>query len=50
MVNDLPTGAQRLMATAEGYVKTIVSGEVVQENGKETGTRPGKLIRGGATN
>ena len=50
MVNDLPTGAQRLMATAEGYVKTIVSGEVVQENGTETGARPGKLIRGKATN
>ncbi|NQV80583.1 MAG: amidohydrolase family protein [Alphaproteobacteria bacterium] len=48
MVNDLPTGAQRLMATAEGYVKTIVAGEVVQENGKETGARPGKLIRGKA--
>jgi N-acyl-D-amino-acid deacylase len=48
MVNDLPTGAPRLMATAEGYVKTIVSGEIVQENGKETGARPGKLIRGKA--
>ena len=48
MVNDLPTGAPRLMATAEGYVKTLVSGEIVQENGKETGVRPGKLIRGKA--
>ncbi len=48
MVNDLPTGAQRLMATAEGYVKTIVSGQVVQENGAETGARPGRLIRGKA--
>ncbi|MEQ8248761.1 MAG: amidohydrolase family protein [Alphaproteobacteria bacterium] len=48
MVNDLPTGAQRLMATAEGYVKTFVSGRVVQENGAETGARPGKLVRGKA--
>ncbi len=48
MVDDLPTGAQRLMATAEGYVKTIVSGVVVQENGKETGARPGRLVRGRA--
>jgi len=48
MVDDLPTGAQRLMATAEGYVKTIVSGVVVQENGEETGARPGRLVRGRA--
>ncbi|MDC0074856.1 amidohydrolase family protein [Alphaproteobacteria bacterium] len=46
MVNDLPGGAQRLMATANGYEKTFVFGKVVQQNGEETGERPGRLIRG----
>ena len=45
MASDLPTGADRLMQTAEGYVATLVSGEAVQREGKETGARPGKLIR-----
>ena len=45
MASDLPTGADRLMQTAEGYVATLVSGEVVQRNGVETGARPGKLVR-----
>jgi N-acyl-D-aspartate/D-glutamate deacylase len=47
MASDLPTGADRLMQTAEGYVATLVSGEVVQREGKETGARPGRLVRGG---
>ena len=45
MANDLPTGADRLMQTAEGYVATYVSGEAVQREGKETGARPGRLLR-----
>lgn len=45
MVGDLPTGADRLMQTAEGYVATLVSGEVVQREGTETGARPGRLVR-----
>ena len=32
--------------TAEGYVATIVAGEVIAENGVPTDARPGKLIRG----
>lgn len=47
MVNDLPAGMPRLMQTAKGYVATFVSGEAVQENGRETGARPGKIVRGG---
>jgi len=46
MVYDLPGGARRLLQRAEGYVATIVSGEVVMENGRETGARPGRLVRG----
>jgi N-acyl-D-aspartate/D-glutamate deacylase len=48
MINDLPAGMPRLMQTAKGYVATFVSGEAVQENGQETGARPGKIVRGGA--
>jgi N-acyl-D-aspartate/D-glutamate deacylase len=47
IANDLPTGAERLMQTAEGYVATLVGGEVVQRNGQETGARPGRLVRSG---
>lgn len=36
----------RLMQTAQGYVATVVSGEVVQENGTATGARPGRVVRG----
>ncbi|MGE0822046.1 MAG: amidohydrolase family protein [Candidatus Binatia bacterium] len=45
MVYDLPAGMPRLMQTATGYEKTFVSGEVVQENGKDTGARPGRIVR-----
>ena len=43
---DLPAGGRRLDQTAEGYVATIVTGEVIAENGVPTDARPGKLIRG----
>ena len=45
MVYDLPAGMPRLMQTARGYEKTFVSGEVVQEDGKDTGARPGRIVR-----
>jgi N-acyl-D-aspartate/D-glutamate deacylase len=45
MIYDLPAGMPRLMQTAVGYEKTFVSGEVVQENGKDTGARPGRVVR-----
>ena len=43
---DLPAGGRRLDQTADGYVATIVSGEVIAENGVPTAARPGTLIRG----
>jgi N-acyl-D-aspartate/D-glutamate deacylase len=46
MVYDLPAQAKRLVQKVDGYRATIVSGEIIFENGKETGARPGKLIRG----
>lgn len=46
IVHDLPGGGRRLDQTADGYVATIVSGEVIAENGVPTSARPGRLIRG----
>jgi N-acyl-D-amino-acid deacylase len=43
---DLPAGGRRLDQTADGYVATIVSGEVIAENGVPTDARPGRLVRG----
>ena len=44
-VNDLPGGAGRLVQRADGYVATIVSGQVTRREGVDTGTRPGRLVR-----
>jgi N-acyl-D-amino-acid deacylase len=46
VIYDLPAGGRRMFQAAEGYRYTIVSGEVVMEDGVESGARPGKLIRG----
>ncbi|MEO3758727.1 amidohydrolase family protein [Mycobacterium sp. B14F4] len=46
ITHDLPAGGRRLDQTADGYVATIVSGEIIAENGVPTAARPGKLIRG----
>jgi N-acyl-D-aspartate/D-glutamate deacylase len=46
ITHDLPAGGRRLDQTADGYVATIVSGEVIAENGVPTDARPGRLIRG----
>ncbi|MET0698501.1 MAG: amidohydrolase family protein [Mycobacterium sp.] len=43
---DLPAGGKRLDQSADGYVATIVAGEVIAENGVPTDARPGKLVRG----
>jgi N-acyl-D-aspartate/D-glutamate deacylase len=42
---DLPGRGRRLNQDAEGYVLTVVNGEVVYRNGKPTGALPGRLIR-----
>jgi N-acyl-D-amino-acid deacylase len=46
---DLPAGGRRLDQTAQGYVATVVSGQVIAENGVPTDARPGKLVRGRQT-
>ncbi len=43
---DLPAGGRRLVQKANGYSRTVVSGEVVMVNGEHTGALPGRLIRG----
>jgi N-acyl-D-aspartate/D-glutamate deacylase len=43
---DLPAGGRRLVQSATGYVATMVSGVVTRRDGKDTGARPGQLIRG----
>ena len=45
VANDLPTGAPRLLQRAEGYVATMVAGQITNRNGHDTGARPGKLVR-----
>jgi N-acyl-D-aspartate/D-glutamate deacylase len=46
MRHDFPASGRRLYQGARGYVATIVSGQVIFEEGQATGALPGKLIRG----
>jgi N-acyl-D-amino-acid deacylase len=46
MVHDLPGGARRFIQEADGYVATVVGGQVTLVEGQDTGARPGTLIRG----
>lgn len=43
--NDLPAGGTRLLQMASGYKATIVNGEVTRRDGRDTGARPGRLVR-----
>src|SRR4029434_5183217 len=45
IVHDLPAGGARLEQRADGYLATIVNGEVTYQNGEATGALPGRLIR-----
>jgi N-acyl-D-aspartate/D-glutamate deacylase len=49
MVYDLPKSGRRIIQKVDGYLKTIVNGEVIYDNGVATGALPGKLIRGPQT-
>lgn len=46
MRHDLPAGGKRLVQEADGYVATIVAGQVTYQHGTQTGSLPGRLIRG----
>ncbi|MCB9780143.1 MAG: amidohydrolase family protein [Alphaproteobacteria bacterium] len=42
---DLPAGGKRLLQPATGYLATVVAGQVVRESGRDTGARPGRVVR-----
>jgi N-acyl-D-aspartate/D-glutamate deacylase len=46
MVHDLPGNARRFVQGSEGYVATVVAGEITLVEGQDTGARPGALVRG----
>ncbi|MDX2156318.1 MAG: amidohydrolase family protein [Hyphomicrobiaceae bacterium] len=46
VVYDLPSGGRRLIQRIDGYEATLVSGEVVNREGRPTGRLPGRLVRG----
>jgi N-acyl-D-aspartate/D-glutamate deacylase len=46
VVYDLPAKGRRMKQHADGFVATIVAGEVTYRNGAHTGKLPGKLVRG----
>jgi len=46
IVHDLPAGAKRVIQRADGYAASVVSGQVVQRAGEDTGARPGRVVRG----
>jgi N-acyl-D-aspartate/D-glutamate deacylase len=48
MVFDLPAGGRRLIQRADGYVATLVAGQVTFEHGEPSGERPGRLVRFGS--
>lgn len=43
---DFPAATERYVVDAEGYVATIVNGEVLLEHGRHTGALPGRVLRG----
>ncbi len=45
IVDDLPTGASRLLQSVTGYRATIVAGTVTREHDAMTGAMPGRLLR-----
>ncbi|HET9629514.1 MAG TPA: amidohydrolase family protein [Novosphingobium sp.] len=43
---NLPAGGKRLTQQSDGYIATIVSGQVTYREGEHTGALPGRLVRG----
>jgi N-acyl-D-amino-acid deacylase len=46
VVSDLPAGGTRIVQRATGYVATVKRGVVTYAHGRQTGERPGRLVRG----
>ena len=47
VAHDLPAGGRRLVQRADGYLATVVAGEVTYRKGQATGALPGRLVRSG---
>lgn len=47
MVSDLPGGGSRLLQQSTGFRATLVNGVITREHDRDTGQRPGRLVRGG---
>jgi N-acyl-D-aspartate/D-glutamate deacylase len=45
MVSDFPTGAARVIWEQQGYMATIVNGEVLLDDGTYTGALSGQVLR-----
>ena len=45
LINDFPHNGGRYIVESEGYVATLVGGQIIVENGVHTGSRPGQVIR-----
>jgi N-acyl-D-aspartate/D-glutamate deacylase len=45
VVADFPAGATRLIQRANGFLATVVGGQLVLERGEHTGALPGTLVR-----
>jgi N-acyl-D-aspartate/D-glutamate deacylase len=48
MAHDLPEGSKRLLQEASGYAATLVNGVVTRRDDRDTGARPGRLVRNAA--
>ena len=48
VAHDLPAGGRRMQQRADGFVATIVTGQVTYRDGVATGALPGRLVRGHA--
>ncbi len=44
--DDLPAGGTRLIQPVQGYLATMVKGRVTRRHDRDTGERPGTLVRG----
>jgi N-acyl-D-amino-acid deacylase len=45
VVADLPGGAQRLLQRADGFLASVVGGQVTLRDGASTGATPGQILR-----
>ncbi len=45
LVRDFPGDTERYVTDADGYVATVVNGQVLLEDGRHTGALPGRVLR-----